>query len=64
MFREASRSAEGFSECRARGVKRQEGRSAGKSAGRKEAYGWQRSLAGCRSREEAVNKAPSGSLSP
>lgn len=62
--REASRSAKRFSECRVGGVKRQEGRSAGKSAGRKEAYGWQRSLAGCRSREEAVNKARSGSLRP
>lgn len=54
----------GFQSAGLGGVKRQEGRSAGKSAGRKEAYGWQRSLAGCRSREEAVNKAPSGSLSP
>lgn len=39
-----------FSECRVREAKRQEGRSAGKSAGRKGANGWQWSLAGCRSR--------------
>lgn len=64
MFRKASRSAERFSECRVREVKRQEGRSAGKSAGRKEAYGWRRSLAGCRSRKEAVNKAAQAPLVP
>lgn len=64
MFRKASRSAERFSECRVREVKRQEGRSAGKSAGKKEAYGWQRSLAGCRSRTEAVNKAAQAPLVP
>lgn len=37
--------------------------SAGKSAGRKEAYGWQRSLAGCRGKE-AVNKAAQAPLVP
>lgn len=59
-----SGSAERFSECRVREVKRQEGRSAGKSAGKREAYGWQRSLAGCRSRKKAVNKAAQAPLVP
>lgn len=62
MFRKASRSAERFSECRVREVKRQEGRSAGKSAGRKEAYCWQRSLAGCS--RKGVNKAAQAPLVP
>lgn len=50
MFRRLPEVQRGFSECRVREAKRQEGRSAGKSAGRKEANGWQWSLAGCRSR--------------
>lgn len=64
MFRKASKSAERFSECRVQEVKRQEGRSAGKSAGRKAACGWQRGLAGCRTGKEAVNKAAQAPLVP
>lgn len=59
----------GFQKCRDREAKswtgcRQKYREAGNSAGRREAYGWQRSLARCRSRKEAVNKAAQAPLVP
>lgn len=63
MFREVSRSA-GIERPRGRTGCRQKCRKTGNSAGRREAYGWQRSLARCRNRKEAVNKAAQAPLVP
>lgn len=57
----------GFQKCRDRGPRgwrgcRQKCREVGTSAGMREAYSWQRSLARCRSRTEAVNKAAQAPL--
>lgn len=60
----------GFQKCRGRERLRgwtgcrQKCRETGNSAGRREAYGWQRSLARCRTRKEAVNKAAQAPLVP
>lgn len=62
MVREVSRSA-GMRGQRLTGC-RQKCRKAGHGAGRREAYGWQRSLARCRTRKEAVNKAAQAPLVP
>lgn len=61
--RKVSRSA-GARSPRGEGECRQKCREGGNSAGRREAYGWHRSLAGCRSRKEAVNKAAQAPLVP
>lgn len=67
VFREVSRVQGGFQKCRDRGPRgwrgcRQKCREVGTSAGMREAYSWQRSLARCRSRTEAVNKAAQAPL--
>ena len=66
MFREDSKSAGSARIGKPRGWRgcRQKCREVVNSAGRREAYGWQRSLAGCRSRKEAVNKAAQAPLVP
>lgn len=63
MFREVSRSA-GIERPRGQTGCRQKCRETGNSAGRREAYSWHRSLARCRSRKEAVNKAAQAPLVP
>lgn len=59
----------GFQKCRARKARRLAEMQADIQGGwkqcrRMEAYSWQRSLAECRSREEAVNKAAQAPLVP
>lgn len=62
-YREVSRSA-GIGRPRGWRGCRQKCREVRNSAGRREAYGWHRSLAGCSSRKEAVNKAAQAPLVP
>lgn len=63
MFREVSRSA-GIGRPGGRAGCRQKCRKTGHGAGGREAYGWRRSLARCRNRKEAVNKAAQAPLVP